>query len=329
MMSDTQKLGEMAPVVMIGYTRTRTLEKSLGRLSLCDGLGGRTLKLYLDAPYRPEDQGACDLMYKVACKIRDESLPRLQIIRRDRNFGVPGNLLAAMRENLDMYGRVIFFEDDVCVSRTFLTFMDAALSFYERDHRIFCINGYQSPYLRIPRNYKHDVYLNPRNMAWGFGIWKDRWDAVDFDMKDWPVFGADKEQLKKLNDAGVDLESLVKAQVSGAIHTWDVQCSYYMAKNELYAVEPRYGMTKNIGFGPGGVHCSGVSSAHDSQKYYNFIPKLLEGLSVDSRITRQLKYACADPRPFPRIVRKVERILWGWGAKHDEPIDANSYSMTL
>lgn len=310
-----------APVVMIGYTRVETLEKSIKRLSLCDGLNGRVLKLYLDAPYRPEDLVSCDEMYGTACILRDSILPQLQIIRREKNFGVPGNLLAAMRENLNLFGRVIFFEDDVCVSRTFLTFMDAALEKYEKDKRIFCINGYQSPYIHIPRDYMADVYLNPRNMAWGFGIWKDRWDEVDFEMRNWQEFCSDAQNVIRLNDAGVDLKGMIEAQLSDRIHTWDVQCSYHMVKNGLYAVEPRYGLTKNIGFGSGGVHCGVRNAALNFQRYYNFSPVLVESLMVDSRIVRQLKYACCDPRIVFRIVRKIKRIWWEFGPKFEDPLD--------
>lgn len=310
-----------APVVMIGYSRKSTLAKSLRRLSLCEELDGRPLRLYLDAPYRPEDRTKCEEMYGTAKEAREAILPNLEIVRRERNYGVPGNLLSAVKENLDQFGRVVFFEDDVCVSRTFLTYMDGALSVYENDPRVFCINGYQIPYLRVPKTYPHDVYLNLRNMAWGFGTWKDRWDAVDFDMKDWADFKKDETNLEKLARAGSDLRGLIEAQLAGQVHTWDVQCTYHMVKRGLYAVEPRRSLTKNIGFGGEAVHCGGKNSSITHQRYYDYKPRIVPAVLPDERILNQFRYALCDPRLEHRIWRKLKRVLWGMQRCHDEPVN--------
>ena len=82
---------------------------------------------------------------------------------------------------------------------------------YEDDKRIFCINGYQMPMLDIPKHYKrmHDIYLSPRNSAWGFGTWKNRWEAVDFSMGDWASFSSSSENLRRLQIAGYDVENMI------------------------------------------------------------------------------------------------------------------------
>lgn len=309
------------PVVMIGYSRKETLAKSLRRLSLCEGVGERTLRIYLDAPYRDEDCKKCDEMYRTAADMRDSLLPRLEIIRRECNFGVPGNLLAAMRDNLDQFGQVIFFEDDVCVSRTFLTYMDAALSVYKNDARIFCVNGYRNPMLVMPRCHAHDIYLSPRNMAWGFGVWKDRWDKVDFQMSDWRVFSADSNNLRRLVAAGCDLPNLITAQLSGRVHTWDVQCTYHMVKNGLFAIEPCLSLSKNIGFGTEAFHCQSKNELISKQKYYNFNPNIEAGICVDTRIFCQFRYALSDPRLLSRVYRRLVRLWLCMTSAHDEPID--------
>ena len=309
------------PVVMIGYSRVATLARSLTCLSKCESVGERPLLLYLDAPYREEDRQDCERMYLAACDIRATILPGLQVIRREKNYGVPGNLLAAVRENLDQYGSVIFFEDDVCVSRTFLTYMDQALSFYENDNRIFCINGYKSPYISVPRSYPYDIYLTPRNMAWGFGVWKDRWDRVDFAMSDWDEFKSDNGKLNSLRGAGCDLESLIESQLSGRVHTWDVQCTYHMVKNGLYAIEPRWSMTRNIGFGVGGLHCSRRIAAFSRQRFYDFHPMLLRDIKTDESLLKQIRFSHNDPRLYSRLIRKLKRIWWGLGPSLDNPLN--------
>ena len=315
-------MSRLPAVVSIGYSRFQTLEKSLFRLSQCEGVMEHDCYLYLDAPCREEDRVACDQMYTTAIGIKKHLLPHLQIVRREKNYGVPGNLISAISSTIDGYGKVIFFEDDVLVSKSFLSFMDVALDFYEGDARIFCINGYQIPYLNIPRSYPFDVYLNPRNMAWGFGIWKDRWSKVDFAMTDWAGFKQNASNMKKLIQAGEDLPSMIESQLAGKIRTWDVQCSYHMVKSGLYAVEPRYGMTKNIGFGmASGVHCGKPDPILATQRYYNFKPRLCAGLQPDKDLLKLFRHSLIDFRIHGRILRRVKRMLRRWGAPNNEPIE--------
>ena len=297
------------PVVMVGYSRSWTIAQSLVNLSCCYDVDARDIFLFLDAPIRDDDCEKCDAMYKTAAQIKSIKLPNLRIVRRSRNFGVPGNLIEALNQILEEYGRAIFFEDDVLVSRTFLRYMDQALNFYQDDDRIFCINGYQHPNLHIPHRYAYDIYLSPRNSAWGFGIWQDRWVKVDFKMNDWDEYKKGIENLVRLEKAGADIKDMIDRQQSGKIHTWDVQCTYHMMKHNMFAIEPRYGMTKNIGFGSEGVHCSTAMPLYQRQCYYDFLPALIKDIAEDSAIISQFKYLYYNPMILPRLFRKIRRAL--------------------
>lgn len=316
-----------APVVIVGYSRKQTLKKSLRRLSLCEDVQGRDIYLFLDAPRCAEDVGVCSEMLAVAARFRQAALPNLQIVRREKNYGVPGNLLDAIGWTLERYGRMVFFEDDVLVSRTFLSFMDRALEKYQDDPRIFCINGHRYPDLKIPRSYSADVYLNLRNMAWGFGIWKDRWERVDFKMSSWNAFKKDASRMEALERAGCDLAKMIEDQLAGRIHTWDVQCSYHMVERGLWAVEPRFSLTKNIGFEENsGVHCTGRNPILSKQKYYDFKATLPDRLISDEGIVSQFRYSLYDPHFLAKVLKRIRERLMFVVASHDEPIDANGSS---
>lgn len=309
-------------VVTIGYSRCFTLEKSLERLAECFGVNEHDCYLFLDAPYRACDYEKCEKMAAVAETVRRKCIPQLKIIQRERNYGVPGNLIAAITETLKRYESVVFFEDDVLVSRTFLKYMDHALDLYRNDDRIFCINGFKSPYLTIPKQYSFDVYLNPRNMAWGFGVWANRWNKVDFGMSDWGEFSKDSTNLAKLDYAGCDIKGLIESQLKGNVHTWDVQCSYHMVKNSLYAVEPRYSLTKNIGFGEnGGVHCGRTDAVLSAMKYYNFLPDLPRSLDVSATLLDRFKNSTMDFSIAGRVVRKLRRVVSLFGRCNNVPCE--------
>ena len=98
-------ISELPPVTMIGYSREKTLRASLYNLSQCHGIGRRDLYLFLDAPYREEDYEKCEHMFATALEMRKAFLPSLQIVRRDVNFGVPGNLISAINTILGIEDR--------------------------------------------------------------------------------------------------------------------------------------------------------------------------------------------------------------------------------
>lgn len=311
------------PVVVLGYSRANTLVLSLGSLSRCYDFEGRDIFLFLDAPYKEEHRSDTDKVYETALRLKKDFLPQLKIIKRERNYGVPGNLLSAVTEVVNKYGSVIFFEDDVLVSRTFLRYMDGALSAYRTDKRIWGVNGYQSPYLRVPKKYSHDVYLNPRHYPWGFGTWADRWNAVDFDLKNWPE-ERDNPFVRALIDVqGGDMWGMIDGQYRGLITTWDVQCSCYMAKSQMYSIEPRYSLTKNIGFmSPIAVHCKGRNLAIQNQYYYNFEPKKYPvGLKPDSDLLRLFRHQWIDPSFRGRVIRKMIRIMALFRRHTNEPCE--------
>ena len=312
-----------APVVMIGYSRQQTLELSLQNLSRCFDVADRDISLFLDAPYKPEHQQLTDALYVCACALKEKMLPHLRIVRRERNYGVPGNLISAVSETLNLYGRIIFFEDDVLVSRTFLRFMDEALEFYEKDKRIWCINGNSGPYVRIHRDYPYDVYLTPRNLPWGWATWKDRWEAVDFTIRDWPEKAQDTEFVRKVVAAGEELLPLLNGIYAGRVRTWDVQCTYYMLKHGLFSIEPKYRLTKTIGLGTkDAVNCRAGNASIECMKYYNFAPRLQSELCVDNQIMKSFCHAWSEnKRVFWRLVRRLHRFVLSLGSRHDAPID--------
>ena len=314
-----------SPIVMIGYTRKETLRRSLLNLSQCYGVRDHDIYLFLDAECKPEHKSAVEAMYTCANQVRMSCLTHLTIIRRERNYGVPGNLLSAVSQILDKYGRIIFFEDDVLVSRTFLKYMDSALDFYEGDARVWCINGNSAPYVKIPSDYPHDVYLTPRNLPWGWATWKNRWEKVDFRIRDWPVLKGDPRFVEKVAETGEEMLGLLDGVYQGFVRTWDVQCTYYMIKNGLFAIEPRYRLTKNIGFASvGAVNCCGRNMALECMKYYDFIPRLEAGVTKDSRIWNSFRNAWTNNSMLSRVIRKLHRVLLACGSRHDRPIQIQS-----
>lgn len=303
------------PIVMVGYIRRATLERSLLCLSQCRGVADHEIYLYLDAPYCSAHQLESDLMVQTAVSFRAKGLPQLQVLRRRNNLGIPQNHILAVSEIIEKFGCAIFFEDDVCVSHTFLEYMDEALARYADDSRIFCINAFFPTYMRRPTV---DLWLQPRLSAWGCGLWANRWRKVDFNLEE---FNPEDLTVRGMLDrSGRDLYNMCCAIKDGSLRTWDAQCTYYMATHGLYAVTPRYSLTKNIGYGKG-LHC--MANAYLSKlKYYDFSPDFTDMLEIDTKI---LKNFLHRPRNFcDRIAYALMRIACHFvGDEHYEPCQIN------
>ena len=140
-------------------------------------------------------------------------------------------------------------------------------------------------------------------------------------MSDYKDFLSDDRYVGAIDAAGVGLRRMLDRQLAGHLGTWDVQCSYHMIKNRMWAVEPRLAMTKNIGFG-GGVHAKGRWFYRgDTAKYWNFRPKLEHAIEPNDEIVRQFRYAYFNPNICVRAWRKLCRGIKTFSPLHDAPID--------
>ena len=314
-----------APIVMIAFNRPAMLKSTLERLSQASGVEKHDIFMFVDGPRNELDAIKQKEIMNVLSYWQTK-LPRIKTYQRSRNYGCRGNIVDAITQIISQYGRAIVIEDDILISRTFLEYMDRALDFYNDDKRIWSINAYQSHNVKVPRDYPYDVYLDPINMCWGWGTWYDRWREVDFDLRDWPRDRNDSVFMDKLNKVGRHLAYMIDLQYEGKLNTWDVQCTYHVVKHDLMSIEPRYQLSKNIGFSSKfkSEHCQGDRPIITRQKYYDFSPRLERDLIPDKRILHQIEWVTVPENILMRIIRKLQRIWAYTYPPHMEPLDVVS-----
>jgi len=310
------------PIVLIAFNRSELVRLSLRNVSLANGAADRDAFMFIDGPRNDDDAVENNKIVSIATKFKS-ALPRLEIIRRDHNYGCRGNIVDAISQVLSRYGQAVIIEDDILVSRTFFDYMDKALDFYNDDKSIWSINAYQNPNMRIPKDYPYDVYLNPVNMCWGWGTWADRWRGVDFDIKDWPSYRSNPAFMERLNKAGRQIAPMLDSQYNGHLKTWDVQCTYHVVKNNLMSIEPRFQLSKNIGYSSllRGEHTNEDCPYVTRQKYYNFMPRLQAKLCHDPRIFSQYEWVGVPKNLSMRIFRKIRRMFAYVSSDNLEPLD--------
>ena len=211
---------------------------------------------------------------------------KIIIIKREKNFGLANNIINGVTEIINKFGKVIVLEDDLIVSENFLDYMNEALNFYQDDRRIWSISGY-SPKLKCLEDYDKDVYLSFRANSWGWATWKDRWQIIDWDIKDWKQFRQNKQAIRQFNRGGNDLFKMLELQMMGKIDSWAIRWCYNQFKQGRYTVYPEKSKILNIGFDNKGTHNSTNHRKWEtsiSNKKVVFIP-----LEIDSNLAKCFK----------------------------------------
>ncbi len=217
------------------------------------------------------------------------------IFESEENKGVAGSIIEGVTDVLDIYDKVIVLEDDLLTSRHFLTYMNKALDYYQDRCGVFSISADRPPYnlFHIPDSYEYDVFASLRFYSTGWGTWKDRWNKVDWSMKNLDDFLAKPEQVKAFNRGGEDLTRLLLLQQDNKIDSWAIRFIFAHFNNHAVSILPCRSYIDNIGFDGTGIH-----SGNDERNF-----------------RKDLSLAIPDPH-FPSILYEDRQIINAFYSSH-------------
>lgn len=293
---------ELTPIVLFVYNRPWHTKKTIEALKNNELAGESDLFIFADNTVDDKNKESVDSVRRYVKTI--DGFKTVNIVERETNFGLANSIISGVNHVSSLYDRVIVLEDDVITAPSFLTFMNNALEFYQTNKSIFSVSGY--PYsIKIPGSYKKDVFISYRTSSWGWGTWKDRWEKVDWEVKDFNSFIKDKKAQKLFNRAGEDVTPMLKAQIWGEIDSWAIRWTYSHFKHNAYCLLPIIPLCKNIGTDSSGTH-----SATSKKFNVNIINdkntiKLTDDLKFDDDIILRIK-KLAKLSLFRRIVNKLK-----------------------
>ena len=183
----------------------------------------------------------------------------VSIIESDKNNGLANSIIKGVTSIINKFDKAIILEDDLIVSPYFLNFMNNSLNFYKKNEHIWSISGY-SPPINYPKNYREEVFLSLRSTSWGWATWSNRWDRVDWSMKNFNQFKKNKDKIKQFEEGGNDLFKMLELQHLGKIDSWAIRWCYYQFLHSAFSLTPKRSMIKNIGF-------SDKFRTHNSNKF--------------------------------------------------------------
>lgn len=249
------KHNELAPLAVCAFNRASTLQTTLDALRANELASATHLYIYIDGPRAGVDGEAAKVDEVVAVARATEGFKSVTVTISSENKGLAASITGAATQLLNEYGRVIMVEDDLYCSRSFLSYMNIMLDAYEADPRVMQVSGYGCKISR-PRGYNYDIYLNRRAHSWTWATWKDRWETVDWEVKDFDQLAASRSAIKAFNRGGSDLFGMLKGWKEGRNNSWYIRFNYAMHKQGRYTVCPVRSLVRNDGFGDGATHCS-------------------------------------------------------------------------
>jgi len=273
------KMSELAPIVFFCYNRADLTKIVLEKLAENFLASESELFIFSDGPKNEVDIEKVNAVRNVIKKIT--GFKKVHIEEKKVNLGLSKSIISGVSKIINEYGKVIVIEDDIVTSKYFLEFMNDSLNFYENDKKVFSITGFTQIKGDPPSSYKNDVYLFPyRFSAWGWGTWKDRWNRIDFEIKDFDSFKKDLKKREEFAIGGRDLFDMLELRAEGKLDSWGILACYSQFKNRAYTLIPTRSLVNNIGSGLG-IHGGPINyPQHNLDENYKKKPNLIKSSEI-------------------------------------------------
>lgn len=205
----------------------------------------------------------------------------ITIIKREKNFGAEGNICSAREEIFKYYDKIILSEDDNVFSPNFLKYINNGLDRFEKDRTVFAVCGYTYP-IQFKHNNNNIIRIQTHFSAWGYGIWKDRDDALPINMIYYlRNVSKNRDLVKKIYK--YSKKNYYYLATNLGTHSKvgrDVFFSIYMITNGMYTINPLVSKVRNCGWDGSGIHCN--NSNYDYIKQEIDVEKSFEIVSQDN-----------------------------------------------
>ena len=278
----------LAPVIIFVYARLEHTKRTIKSLAKNYFAEETEVYIYSDAPKNENTIEKVKLVREYLDSLLQKNpFKSIRIIKAKTNKGLANSVISGATEIIDQYGKVIVVEDDLVSSPDFLQYMNEALNYYEKSNNIWSITGYTFK-INFPQDYKHDIYLSYRGCSWGWATWKDRWEKVDWEVKDYQKFKKNKKLRSKLNRGGRDMAMMLDSQMEGKIDSWAIRWCFTQLKLDMMTVYPVVSRIKNIGLDGTGTH-SGITSKYNAVISNGTDKCEFEPLDLDARIVKAFK----------------------------------------
>ena len=249
----------MTPIVIFAYNRADHLAKTLQALEQAGGAEQTELFIFADGYKGEKDKNKVlevhDYLngYKARGRFKE-----IHVVLAEKNRGLAESVIQGVSQIVQKYGAVIVVEDDLVVTPDFIVYMNEALEHYKNQQQVWAISGW-APELDELSGLKEDTFFWYRSSSWGWATWQDRWEKVDWSIKNYSSFRYSWKLRKKMNRGGADMADMLDMQMQGVINSWAIRFAYAESMDDGMTVFPTVSKVTNCGQDGSGTNCHAVN----------------------------------------------------------------------
>lgn len=242
----------LAPVVVFAYNRPDHLRRTIDALAKNDLAQDSVLYIYCDGPKAnvTEEQKKRIVDNRMVAH-NVSGFKEVHVIEREYNIGLKDNIVGAVTEIVNQYGRIITLEDDVVASVGFLKYMNDALDVYADEERVMHISGYMWPHRwPLPETFFYEIPYP----GGGWATWARAWKLYSDDTKELYDYWCGR--WDDFNVIGTHLQQQLEANYIGTLKTWFIKWHSALLQNDGLSLYPGKSLTNNIGFDEFATNCN-------------------------------------------------------------------------
>ena len=260
----------LAPIIVFAFNRPEALRNTIRSLLRNTEAQESELYVFVDGA-RPDKPSETEKVKAVQEYVKNISgFKSVHYTFSERNKGLGASVIQGVTTVINRYGKAIVLEDDLVLSENFLAFMNEGLKRYEKEERVFSVCGYGNK-VKVPDGYAGDAYFCARSSSWGWATWADRWNSVDWELKEWGKYAGMRKAFNRWG--GSDCFGMLKGWKQGKNQSWAIRFCFSQFLQDKWSLFPITSKVRNDGFDGMGTNCKRWSRfryVFDETKSKNF-----------------------------------------------------------
>lgn len=241
-----------APIIVFAFNRPKSLNNTIHSLLQNEEAKDSDLYVFVDGA-RSNKVGEVEKVQAVQDFVkRIVGFKSIHYFFSENNKGLGNSIIQGVTQVINQYGKAIVLEDDLVFASNFLSYMNQGLERYEKEEKVFSICGYSNK-VKVPQGYEYDTYFCTRSSSWGWGTWADRWNSVDWELKDWNKYTQMGKAFNKWG--GSDCWKMLNDWKHGKNKSWAIRFCFAQFLQDKVSLFPILSKVRNEGFDGEGTNC--------------------------------------------------------------------------
>jgi len=296
-----EPVAQLTPILICAFVRSTKFKV------VVDSLAGLSNPVYFwfDGP-RDNTDDAMHIQESIRIA-KSSNLNTMEIITNSTNSGT-NSVAMAISWIFKKYDRAIIIEEDVVVSRFFISFAEEMLRLYENDFRIGSVTSMNLVPQEFISNLNTPYRFSSFFYAWGWATWSSRWNKMSHGTSDWDYSKIiwPKGVRNKLSQSRW-LIGLNAVRDGSAPGLWDYRWIYCYWVNGWLTIVPNLNLGMNIGFSFDATHTQDKPSWAPTEISSNLRNELLNPIVKVKPDVRADKWAAKHVHSSsPMVVLKTK-----------------------